>query len=281
MTNENGQGFGGEWTKQKLDILERYLGFYTTALKNQNFELLYIDAFAGMGGITYNDEDAKQFIEGSVRRALKVTDRPFDKFIFVEKRGENYEKLKRLKSDNPSRTIDVHHKEANEYLRDELSRLNWEKCRGVLFLDPFATEVEWSTIKAIASYHALDTWILFPVSAVMRMMPKAVPNNPKDLPCADKLDKIFGDDSWNELYRRNPQANLFGDENSIRDSGAQGVLRIYKSKLEELFGERFLPKSKTLMNSKNSPLFEFMFCVGNVRGKGPAFRAAKHIIENF
>ena len=40
---------GGKWTIDKLDILERYLDAYTTALKNQPFKLMYIDAFAGTG----------------------------------------------------------------------------------------------------------------------------------------------------------------------------------------------------------------------------------------
>ena len=45
------QQFGGKWTVEKLDILKRYIHFYTTALKRQNFHLIYIDAFAGTGNI--------------------------------------------------------------------------------------------------------------------------------------------------------------------------------------------------------------------------------------
>ena len=41
--------FGGRWTRQKLDILERYLDAYTTVLKYRHFSLVYIDAFAGTG----------------------------------------------------------------------------------------------------------------------------------------------------------------------------------------------------------------------------------------
>ena len=41
--------FGGVWTEQKLERVAKYLRAYTTALKNQPFELLYIDAFAGTG----------------------------------------------------------------------------------------------------------------------------------------------------------------------------------------------------------------------------------------
>ena len=47
--------FGGPWTQQKLNILEHYLDAYTTALKNQPFRLVYIDAFAGTGRIELQD----------------------------------------------------------------------------------------------------------------------------------------------------------------------------------------------------------------------------------
>ena len=42
--------FGGPWTEDKLDILEGYLDSYTTALKNQPFRLVYIDAFRWIRG---------------------------------------------------------------------------------------------------------------------------------------------------------------------------------------------------------------------------------------
>ena len=41
--------YGGSWTIEKLEILERYLDAYTRALKNKSFNLMYIDAFAGTG----------------------------------------------------------------------------------------------------------------------------------------------------------------------------------------------------------------------------------------
>lgn len=37
----------GPWARQKLGVLREYLEFYTTVLKNKNFNLVYIDAFAG------------------------------------------------------------------------------------------------------------------------------------------------------------------------------------------------------------------------------------------
>ena len=40
---EQATQFGGEWTVHKLNILECYLDAYTTALKKQPFDLVYID----------------------------------------------------------------------------------------------------------------------------------------------------------------------------------------------------------------------------------------------
>ena len=51
MTNTTQNQFGGPWTQEKLGILKKYLDAYTTALKNQQFCLLYIDAFAGAGTV--------------------------------------------------------------------------------------------------------------------------------------------------------------------------------------------------------------------------------------
>jgi three-Cys-motif partner protein len=73
------QKFGGFWTLQKLDAVEKYLKFFTTALKKQSFKLCYIDAFSGSGNVALKDG---QVIDGSALRALKY---PFDSFYFFEK----------------------------------------------------------------------------------------------------------------------------------------------------------------------------------------------------
>ena len=89
--------YGGNWTIEKLNILENYLDAYTTALKNQPFVLVYIVAFAGEGwieiGSTTEPEGKKEFLEGSTLRALKVDDKPFDELVFVEKNPDCIKKL--------------------------------------------------------------------------------------------------------------------------------------------------------------------------------------------
>lgn len=278
-TKESSPKFGGDWTRKKLDILEQYLDAYTTALKNMKFKLMYIDAFAGTGDIgrrQQEDEDAKMLIKGSASRAIKIDDKPFDRLIFVEKDHDRCRQLESLRKSNRDRDIQIENADANSFLVNKLQE-NWKEWRGVLFLDPFAAEVEWKTIQRIAGIDALDTWILFPTSAISRMLPLS--RKPEKM--AESLTRVFGDESWRDLYSDSPQQSLFGDKMPQRDRGSFGIIKLYKDKLPELFGKRFMEKSKTLKNSKNSPLFEFMFCVGssNPKAISLAKKIAEHILD--
>lgn len=290
MPNETTNGpatrFGGPWTVKKLRILRGYLDSYTTALKHKNFELIYIDAFAGNGYISLlNSSDREfndQFIEGSANIALQIQDKPFDKLLLVEKNQKRYEELKLFRDQHMGRDIVVSCADANAYLQRLVLRQN--RQRGVLFLDPFGTAVEWTTVSRIAELQALDTWILFPIGAIQRILPTSRIPDDVDPRWAKRLTTVYGDESWRRLYRPNPQKSLFGQDDSLgqsyfRDPGANGLLDLYKSRLSDCFGSRLLKESCTLANSTGSPLFEFIFCAGNKRGEPIAKRIAKHLLK--
>ncbi len=271
--------FGGSWTIRKLDILEKYLDAYTTALKGQTFRLMYIDAFAGSGQINLRseNEDARKLYEGSAARAVKIHDKPFDRLVFVEKDVRRCQELEKLRSDNSARDIQIENTDANTFL-DTLQE-NWKAWRGVLFLDPFATQVNWATIEKVAGFEALDTWILFPTSAITRMLP--VEQKPENVSpsLAKNLTRIFGDRSWEKLYSLSPQQSLFGEDQSQRERGVSGIIELYKKRLEGLFGARFMLQSKTFTGPTNAPLFEFIFCAGHPKGASVAQKIALHILN--
>ena len=236
--------YGGQWTLEKLNILESYLIPYTTALKKQNFKLMYIDAFAGTGYVEFQDEDAKYLIDGSAARAVGINNKAFDKLIFIEKDQNRCHELEKLKQAHSDRDIQIENSDANDYLKN--LRQDWGKWRGVLFLDPFATQLQWATIETIASFNALDTWILFPTYAVARMLPRS--KKPDDIRkgWAKRLTIVFGNESWRGLYKEPGQMSLFGDVGHVRDRGVEGLISIYKGNLESLFGNRFLKESRPL-----------------------------------
>ncbi len=256
-----GSGFGGSWTSEKLDIVERYLDSYTTALKNQPFQLYYIDAFAGSGKITTRDvdKDANEFVSGSAERAVRVRDTPFDRLILIDSDPKHCARLNTLRDDNPDRDITVVEADSNEFLR-RLSMPS-RNDRGVIFLDPFATQVDWSTVKHIGDLNALDMWLLFPTMAVTRMLTrKRMPEGS----LAESLTRVYGDQSWQDLYRGPAQPSLFGCEQAPeRQRGVEGLLEIYRQRLESAFGERLLGNSRPLRNSNGGRLFELFFCTGS------------------
>ena len=271
---------------QKLGILEAYLDAYTTALKNQPFELVYVDAFAGTGrimrdsgpGYETDESDSREFIMGSAERALQVTDRPFDRLVFVEKDAGRYSQLRQLCDRHGNRMTDPRQDDANTFLCS-LRPSEYGNWRGVLFVDPFGTQLAWETVERVAQLERLDMWLLFPVGAIGRMLPLS--RNPDEVRAkwAERLNTVFGSDSWSNLYSPSSQQSLFGEELMEREGGVKGLLGIYKNQLKGVFGTRFLQESRELRNSKNSPLFEFIFCAGHPRGAGIAKGIAKYLIE--
>ena len=269
--------FGGTWTRDKLDMLERYLDAYTTVMKKQRFHLIYIDGFAGTGGVNVPyDNHVTEYTNGSVMRALAVEDRQFDSLYCIEKDHDRCMLLKeRLKTQH--RCV-VEEADFNEYIGKVTMDSN--PIRGVVFIDPFATAVNWSTIERIAGFNALDMWLLYPTSAITRMFP--VHKRPSDVKegWETKLTAIFGGEEWKELYKGDPQQTITGEPRHLRED-AKNISKLYQRKLKALFGDRFLDKTYEFKTRTNMVLFEFMFCVGSPskRAIEIAKRLAEHILK--
>ena len=280
--------FGGDWIRAKLEILRGYLNPYTTALKKQSFHLCYVDAFAGTGYVVAGTEDeGSNLLKGSARIAIEVDDKPFDKFLFIEQRFEYAAELSKLRYEFPDRDIQIYPGDANQVIQDWCLSQNhtlgtpWRGQRAVIFLDPFATEVDWQTVQLISETKSVDLWILFPLSALTRMMPSD--KEPDEANIAG-LNRVFGSQEWREeLYRPSSQAALplVGDEQlqSVR-AEQQAIVDLYLRKLKEIFAE-VSPNPKWLRNSRNSPLFAFMFASANPRGGKIAVDIANHLLNHW
>ena len=277
--------FGGDWTEEKLAILGRYLDSYTTVLKNQPFQLIYVDAFAGEGywrpNSPYTTEDYGDFDDlrdGSARIALRTEDRPFDRFIFIEKDPSRCDSLDGLKEEFPDRSIEINNADANDALIAFCGALG-DFERAVVFLDPFATEVSWETVNAIAATKKIDCWMLFPLMAIARQMPR---NQEPTEAWATNLDRIFGGRSfWHDLYQPPLQSSFLEEEPTLeRPEGSGRIADNYRARLEEVF-ERIASTRRVFRNSRNSPMFELFFAASNVTGARRAIPIADHILQNW
>ena len=162
--------FGGPWTQRKLGVVREYLRLYATALKNQSFERIYIDAFAGTGDRTDKRHDSLPLLDlpefdavakGSARLALEV-EPAFHHYILIERATRRASELEALKAEFPNLKIEIVNADGNEAIAAVCSATNWRRTRGVVFLDPYGLQVTWATLVAIAATKALDVWVLFP-----------------------------------------------------------------------------------------------------------------------
>lgn len=259
QTNISGSHFGGDWTKEKLTIIEDYLQFYVNALRKQKVQLIYIDAFAGSGK---TELQSGETIDGSALISLKYN---FDKYYFIELDEERSRCLNEeinTRFHEKKDKVKVITGDSNSELK-KLFRSLTVYQRGVMFLDPYAMELEWDVLETAKQTNILDIWYLFPLNALTRNLYKKM-----SMPIAtkNKVTQILGTNEWEkELYHQSAQLSIFGDE---------PLERVNFDRLVDFVRQRLInsfpyvsPQSRMLKNSNNSPMFILFFMMTNKSGK--------------
>ena len=211
------QSFGGAWTRQKLDVVEHYLVAYSRVMKNRpRFRTWYFDGFAGSGSVdTSGDPLAvplipgyETFMAGSARRALQNPRIDFDEYVFVEKKLECFKSLEALVGEFPDLKTRLVRDDCNAVVLEWAKTLDPRVDRAVVFLDPFALEVDWTTVEALGKTGVVDLWLWFPLWVVNRLLKR------DDFPHrshAVALERVYGGDAWRRLYDvRSSAVDLWG-----------------------------------------------------------------------
>lgn len=272
------QKFGGDWTIEKLDIFSSYLNAYLTALKNFKFKKVYIDAFAGTGNIT--SRDGNQIIAGSARIALS-SQLQFDRYYFIEADADKANALQKMvdtEFTSLKRKVTIYTGDANSELSKICNSIDWRFYRALLFLDPYATQVAWTTLETVAKTEAIDVWYLFPFQALQRLLRK---DGQMDNTWVDCIDRLLGDHGWqNEFYKEDPQQNLFGTTSMVKDINTDGLKEYIIQRLTSVF-QAVAPQPRIFRNTKQSPILLFCFAVAskNEAAQRLALRIANHILK--
>lgn len=216
------QRFGDAHTTKKLEVVASYLKAFTTALKRQNFELIYFDACAGSGSSVPKSEeerpgllDTDAITVGSAIRALGVSP-AFDKYFFNDLRRKNIKSLKAIvKSDfgHLQDRVKTTHTDANDALLKLCQTVNWRSSRAVVFLDPYGLQIKFSTLKALAETKGVDVWYLVPVHAMSRQ----VKGDGTVLDDGGRsVDEALGSEKWRDVVQTTDDSvtDLFGHSTS-------------------------------------------------------------------
>jgi three-Cys-motif partner protein len=216
---------------------------------------IYIDAFAGSG---FTEIKSGEVLVGSALSSLRYD---FDKYYFLDINEDNIRHLPKyiaIKCPEKLDKINFIVGDCNTELKKILASLN-KYQRGVIFLDPYAMELEWNILNDIQATSILDVWYLFPFSAVNRNLFKN-----REIPKAnkEKLDKIFGDDTWESaLYKESIQQNFLGE--IFYDKASVDEIREYiLGKMKKVF-PHVSSKSRFLKTSTHSPLFLLCYAISN------------------
>lgn len=262
--------FGGEWTRIKLEILEKYLQIYTIALKNQPFNLHYVDPFAGTGQRDDEDKNSDPLLElealkGSAKRALECKN-PFHEYHFNDLKKEHVDALNEIRLEHPEKKIHITQKDANIFVSEFCKKLG-KSDRAVIFLDPYSTAVDWKTLQTIATSQKIDLWMLFPISTLLRILPQDGPREEWRL-C---LERMLGTSDWEKAFyiKQEPSTgDLFEQQESkMERRDYESVISFVTDRLKEIFPYVNEP---TRLSQKSSLLFLFYFAVSNPHPKAKA-----------
>ena len=297
--------YGGPWSEIKLDAVEYYLKCYAKALTWAKMDLWYIDAFAGSGdraaerqvGGIFEGRQIEMVVEtldGSARRGLKV-DPPFKHFIFIEKDAERASALESVRDEWPNADIQVRRGDANDELLDIIGKAPWtsrshSRSRGVVFLDPFSMQVDWSTLLALSHTECLDVWYLFNVAAITRQLAHDIGGigNKEAM-----LDRVLSP-RWRELYAVQPappfvQGDIFEGllsdfsqpEGAKRTATKEQIDKWFEGLLRENFA--FVSESLPIMTPHSGHTFSLFLAVANPEPKATelAEKFVRYVNRNF
>lgn len=283
------QKFGSVHTEQKLVKLEEYLRTYSTALKKQNFRLIFFDAFAGTGDIQIGSEgallqnvdDYSPFIQGSADRALQLGT-AFDEYIFVEKSRSKVAELENIKSKYSAiaSRIDIRCADANQELLRFCQETDWAKCRAVVFLDPYGNQVKWKTIEAIAKTQGIDLWYLFPAGlGVHRQISKDAKVHATH---ENSLDEMLGTRDWRTAFINEEESeDLFGSrKDRTKTATPESITKFMIERMRSVFKGGVLDDWLPLGN-KGMHMYSLLFAWANPSEKARlAGKLAKAVLRS-
>jgi three-Cys-motif partner protein len=260
--------FGGQWTKDKIDIVEAYAKAYLTIMnKHPNFKLIYFDGFAGSGSVKQTEGGGYRSIAGAATRILSIENpRIFDLYYFVEKCPDFCNRLTLLvTSQFRERKVNVVSEDCNKKLIDLarfLEKPENKSYRVLAFIDPYGMQVEWSSIEALRGL-GVDLWILIPTGVgVNRMLTK---NGRISRAWIEKLQSFLGltfEAIESYFYMESPQGSLFGEHKTLKvENAIHRAGQLYTRQLTTVF--RYDSEAFILLNRRNSPMYHFVLATNN------------------
>lgn len=260
--------FGGNWTHNKIQIVELYAKAYLQIMKEHPYwKLMYFDGFAGTGDIQIDGKIDSRIIEGAAKKIVSISEpRIFDMYYFVELDKLKAQQLEASLKQIRKVGIFVATNDCNTKLLKLVQFLKNEgkNYKVLAFIDPCGMSVNWSSIEALKGL-GIDMWILAPTGLGANRLLK----RDKKISEAwlEKLEKFFGINReliLSNFYTENTMTDLFGTETTLvhKQKGAiKKVHKLYAERMKSVFS--YVSEPYELINSQNSVMFHFFLASNN------------------
>lgn len=252
----------GEWVKEKLFYVQRYIDTFETAMRNKSWRRrIYIDLFSGPGKCTIRGTN--EHILGSPLLALK-TQHPFTGYFFndIEQQNINVLQERSKGSSVPQDHIHFITGDANQKVVEVVKDIEQSdrvfikgvgSCLNLAFLDPEGLELEWATVEALGKMKTMDLIIHYSQNGLTRNLDKYF-NADEDT----VIDRFFGDREWRNVYK-----------NALSKRETVGIHRMlidhYKARLGKIGYVVINDQQQTVREplirntERNAPLYRLIF----------------------
>ena len=260
--------FGGNWTQQKIRIVEEYAKAYLQIMKEHPYwKLLYFDGFAGSGEIQIDSPTDSKIIEGAAKRIVSINEpKKFDVCYFVELNSAKAKRLRDCLRQIRYTGVFVKEGDCNQKLLDLAGFLkngDGKKHKVLAFIDPCGMQVNWSAIEALKGL-SIDMWLLVPTGiGVNRLLMK---NHKVPDAWWNKLESFYGlsRDLLDKAFYNTSEINtLFGTETVVSKvpAAVNKIEAIYKDRLKEVF--KYVSHPYVMRNVNESIMFHFVLASNN------------------
>lgn len=252
----------GEWVKEKLFYVQRYIDTFETAMRNKSWRRRnYIDLFAGPGKC--NIRGTNEYILGSPLLALK-TQYPFTDYYFGDVVKENIDHLKERSNDSNIHQNHIHYLvgDANQKVQEVVTEIEQfdrvfikgvGSCLNLAFLDPEGLELEWATVAALGKMRTMDLIIHYSQNGLTRNLDRCFSTNEDTV-----IDRFFGDRVWRDVYKKAlSKKETIGIHRALID--------YYKARLSKLGYVVINDQQQTVReplirsSGRNAPLYRLIF----------------------
>jgi len=262
----------GRWSVEKLEMLSEYCHAYAVIMNAQKRSrpgkrawltgFYYIDAFAGPGIAESKDPEVIEYLEGSPLRAVACSP-AFDHLWFIDRNSRRLSALGQLLDEHGGLARSTLRRgDSNRLLTEVISSLSGTE-RAIVFLDPYGLQVEWDTVRALASSRKADVFINFSLMGVFRNLRLTGGPSPA---IRERLATVMFSTDW--IDRLYVQQSGFWSEPVLhrRQVTASEVCRHYRDDLTRIFPH--VSNAAIMTNSRGGPIYALVLASHMERAAG-------------